>query len=163
MPSFSVWRQRSAMMRGDRARLDLSTAGRPHVADVALAGLLRFWRSVTGNHPDVRACGCGIRAEFPRDKRRGAMTGVGNRRHHPAGRFSGLPLVGVAKEELGCFSPGQLELSGTAIVGAPVDFVVNRDLEEDFLQVKANASAPGFAALASRLSGLEIAAGLAAP
>ncbi len=76
------------------------------------------------------------------------------------GNFAGLPLVGVARnaELVMHLSPAKTEISGIATVfGAPVDFVVTNDRDEDLLQVKADApNAFGLATLASRLSGFQI-------
>ncbi len=74
--------------------------------------------------------------------------------------FDGVPLVGTARnaELVMHLSSVKTEISGSATVfGAPVDFVVRNDRDSDLLQVKADApNASGFAALASRLSGLQI-------
>ena len=76
------------------------------------------------------------------------------------GDFAGLPLVATADDAdlVMHFSQAKTEISGVApVFGAPVDFVVTNDREEDLLQVKADApKAAGLATLAGQLSGLQI-------
>ena len=153
---------------GEMARLDLSTTGSDLSRVSQIAALLGF--SGTGGIAleDIKMSGLAdvnVRAEFP--------TGRAPRRDEvdleadvivQQGAFAGLPLVGGARDAdlVAHFSRSRTEVSGTArLFGASIDFVVDSDHEKDFLQVKANApNAPGLAALASRLSGIEIGGGL---
>ncbi|MEC8516533.1 MAG: DUF3971 domain-containing protein [Pseudomonadota bacterium] len=154
--------------RGEMARLDLSTTGSDLSRVSQIAASLGF--AGTGGIPleDIKLSGLAdvnVRAEFP--------TGRAPRRDEvdleadvivQQGAFAGLPLVGGARDAdlVAHFSRSRTEVSGTArLFGASIDFVVDSDHEKDFLQVKANApNAPGLAALASRLSGIEIGGGL---
>ena len=154
--------------RGGRARLDLATTGSDLSRVGQIASLLGYSGSGGMALENIEMSGLAdvnVRAEFP--------TGRPPRRDEveleadvivQQGTFAGLPLVGVAKDAdlVAHFSRTRTEVSGTAkLFGASVDFVVDNDLQEDFLQVKANApNAPGLAVLASRLSGLEIGGGL---
>ena len=154
--------------RGEKARLNLSTTGSDlsQVADIASSlgfsgsGGLALETIEMSGLADVN-----VRAEFPtKGTPRRDQIALETDVIIQQGGFAGLPLVGVAQdaELVAHFSRQRTELSGTAkLFGAPVDFVVDSDHEKGVLLVKANApSAPGFAALASSLSGLEIGGGL---
>ncbi len=153
---------------GEMARLDLSTTGSDLSRVSQIAASLGFAGTGGIALEDIKMSGLAdvnVRAEFP--------TGRAPRRDEvdleadvivQQGAFAGLPLVGGARDAdlVAHFSRSRTEVSGTArLFGASIDFVVDSDHEKDFLQVKANApNAPGLAALASRLSGIEIGGGL---
>ena len=153
---------------GDRGRLDISTAGSDlsRVAQIARqlgfsgsGGLALDKIEMTGR-ADVN-----VTAAFPaKRKPRRDEVEIDTDVIVQQGAFTGLPLVGAARNAdlVAHFSKARTEVSGTAtLFGAPVDFVVDSDNDNGFLTVKGNApSAPGFAALASRLSGLDIGGGL---
>ncbi|MEE3025673.1 MAG: AsmA-like C-terminal domain-containing protein, partial [Pseudomonadota bacterium] len=153
---------------GEMARLDLSTTGSDLSRVSQIAASLGFAGTGGIALEDIKMSGLAdvnVRAEFP--------TGRAPRRDEvdleadvivQQGAFAGLPLVGGARDAdlVAHFSRSRTEVSGTArLFGASIDFVLDSDHEKDFLQVKANApNAPGLAALASRLSGIEIGGGL---
>ncbi|MED5312856.1 MAG: AsmA-like C-terminal domain-containing protein, partial [Pseudomonadota bacterium] len=153
---------------GEMARFDLSTTGSDLSRVSQIAASLGFAGTGGIALEDISMSGLAdvnVRAEFP--------AGRAPRRDEvdleadvivQQGAFAGLPLVGGARDAdlVAHFSRSRTEVSGTArLFGASIDFVVDSDHEKDFLQVKANApNAPGLAALASRLSGIEIGGGL---
>ena len=153
---------------GETARLDLSTTGSDLSRISQIAASLGFSGSGGIDIEKIDMTGSAdvnVHAEFPTSRKpRRDEVDLEVDVIVQQGAFAGLPLVGGARdaELVAHFSRSRTEVSGTArLFGASIDFVVDSDHEKDFLQVKANApNAPGLAALASRLSGIEIGGGL---